>query len=68
MSGGLSFEAVPGGELFCAAAAALQIEYTLPGVSQTVIIADEGPDPPGAGTGKYQLFGGSRRYDGVVLK
>ena len=36
---GLSFEAVPGVSSFCAAAAALQIEYTLPGVSQTVILS-----------------------------
>lgn len=36
---GLSFETVPGVSSFCAAAAALHAEYTLPGVSQTVIIS-----------------------------
>lgn len=35
---GLPYEAVPGVSSFCAAAAALKAEYTLPGVSQTVIL------------------------------
>jgi precorrin-4/cobalt-precorrin-4 C11-methyltransferase len=35
---GIPYEAVPGVSSFCAAAAALNAEYTLPGVSQTVII------------------------------
>lgn len=34
----ISFEVVPGVSSFCAAAAALEAEYTLPGVSQTLII------------------------------
>jgi len=34
----LDFEIVPGGSSFCAAAAALDAEYTLPNVSQSVII------------------------------
>ena len=34
-----AFEIVPGVSSLCAAAAALQAEYTLPGVSQTVIIS-----------------------------
>ena len=34
-----AFEIVPGISSFCAAAAALEAEYTLPGVSQTVIIS-----------------------------
>ncbi len=34
----IPFEVVPGVSSFCGAAAALQAEYTLPGVSQTVII------------------------------
>ena len=34
----ISFEVVPGVSSFCAAAAALNAEYTLPGVSQTLII------------------------------
>jgi len=36
---GLSCEVVPGVSSFCAAAASLQAEYTLSGVSQTVIIS-----------------------------
>lgn len=35
---GIEYEVVPGVSSFCAAAAALKAEYTLPGVSQTVII------------------------------
>lgn len=35
----LGFEVVPGVSSFCAAAAALKLEYTLPGVSQTVILS-----------------------------
>ncbi|MDR2523350.1 MAG: precorrin-4 C(11)-methyltransferase [Synergistaceae bacterium] len=35
---GIPFEIVPGVSSFCAAAAALHAEYTLPGVSQTLII------------------------------
>ena len=35
---GISFENIPGVSSFLAAAAALKVEYTLPGVSQTVIL------------------------------
>jgi len=35
---GVAYEVVPGVSSFCGAAAALRAEYTLPGVSQTVII------------------------------
>lgn len=35
---GIAFEIVPGVSSFCAAAASLQTEYTLPGVSQSVIV------------------------------
>lgn len=35
---GIPYEVVPGVSSFCAAAAALKAEYTLPGVSQTVIL------------------------------
>lgn len=34
----IAFDVVPGVSSFCAAAAALQAEYTLPGVSQSVVI------------------------------
>lgn len=46
----IPFEVVPGVSSFCGAAAALQAEYTLPGVSQTVIItrmAGRTPVPQG---------------------
>lgn len=46
---GISYEVVPGVSSFCAAAAALQAEYTLPGVSQSVIItrtSGRTPVPP----------------------
>ena len=43
---GLPYEVVPGVSSFCAAAAALHAEYTLPGVSQTVILSrTEGRTP-----------------------
>ncbi|MFY9258781.1 MAG: precorrin-4 C(11)-methyltransferase [Dethiobacteria bacterium] len=35
---GISYEVVPGVSSFCGAAAALRAEYTLPGVSQSVVI------------------------------
>ena len=35
---GISYEVVPGVSSFCAAAAALKAEYTLPDISQSVII------------------------------
>lgn len=42
----VTFEVVPGVSSFCGAAAALRAEYTLPGVSQTVIISrEEGRTP-----------------------
>jgi precorrin-4/cobalt-precorrin-4 C11-methyltransferase len=46
---GIGYEVVPGVSSFCGAAAALCAEYTLPGVSQTVIItrmAGRTPVPP----------------------
>ena len=36
---GIPYASVPGVSSFCAAAAALNLEYTLPGISQTVIIS-----------------------------
>ena len=35
---GISFEVCPGVSSFCGAAAALEAEYTLPGISQSVVI------------------------------
>lgn len=46
----IPFEVIPGVSSFLAAAAALQMEYTLPGVSQTVILTrQEGRTPVPAG-------------------
>lgn len=39
---GIQYEVCPGASSFCAAAAALKTEYTLPGVSQTVILTRMG--------------------------
>ncbi len=38
----IPFDVTPGVSSFCAAAAALEVEYTVPGVTQTVIISREG--------------------------
>ncbi|MCD8118971.1 MAG: precorrin-4 C(11)-methyltransferase [Lachnospiraceae bacterium] len=47
---GISYEVCPGVSSFCGAAAALKAEYTLPGVSQTVILTRmEGRTPVPAG-------------------
>ena len=46
---GIAFDICPGVSAFCGAASALELEYTLPGVSQTVIIsrtAGRTPVPP----------------------
>lgn len=49
---GIPWDVTPGVSSFCGAAAALGAEYTLPGVSQTVIITRmAGPDPRAAGGG-----------------
>ncbi len=47
---GIDYDITPGVSSFCAAAAAAQVEYTLPGVSQTLIITRmEGRTPVPAG-------------------
>ena len=38
---GIAYDDTPGVSSFCGAAAALQVEYTLPGVSQSLIIKSE---------------------------
>ncbi len=61
---GLDYEVVPGVSSFCGAAAALKAEYTLPDVSQTVILTRmEGrtPVPPKE---KIELLAARRRDDG----
>ncbi len=43
---GIDFEIIPGVSSFLAAAAALKAEYTLPGISQTVILTRQGGRTP----------------------
>ena len=53
---GVEFSVVPGVSSFCAAAAAIPAEYTLPGVSQTLIISRmEGRTPVPAREGIRSL-------------
>ncbi len=53
---GIRYDVVPGVSSFCGAAAALNMEYTLPGVSQTVIITRmEGRTPVPAGESIEEL-------------
>ena len=57
---GVAYDSVPGVSSFCAAAAALDAEYTLPGVSQTVIItrmAGRTPVPAGQGVAELAAHG-----------
>ncbi len=42
----IPFDVTPGVSSFCAAAASLEAEYTVPGISQTVIISREGGRTP----------------------
>jgi precorrin-4/cobalt-precorrin-4 C11-methyltransferase len=58
----LPFEVVPGVSSFCGAAAALNAEYTLPGVSQTLIISRAGGRtdvPPGQNLAALAAHGAS---------
>lgn len=58
---GIAYDVCPGVSAFCGAAASLKTEYTLPDVSQTVIITRApGPD---AGAGKA-VHRGARRASG----
>lgn len=59
---GIPYESVPGVSSFCGAAAALNAEYTLPGVSQTVIItrmAGRTPVPEREGIASLAAHGAS---------
>ncbi len=53
---GIEYDVCPGVSSFCGAAAALKAEYTLPGVSQTVLITrEEGRTPVPAGQSVKEL-------------
>ena len=57
---GIPYDVTPGVSSFCAAAASAQAEYTLPGVSQTVIItrmAGRTPVPEGQGIASLAAHG-----------
>ena len=59
---GIEYAVVPGVSSFCGAAAALKAEYTLPGVSQTVIITRMKVSVVGIGMGNPDtLTQGARR-------
>ena len=53
---GISYDVCPGVSAFCGAAAALNLEYTLPGVSQSVIITRMAGENPGAGAGIHRIL------------
>lgn len=57
---GISYESVPGVSSFCGAAAALHAEYTLPGISQSVVItrmAGRTPVPGGESLSSFASHG-----------
>ncbi len=57
---GIAYESCPGVSSFCGAAAALQAEYTLPGISQSVIItrmAGRTPVPPKESISSFAAHG-----------
>ena len=63
---GIAYDSTPGVSSFCGAAAALSAEYTLPGVSQSLIIsrmAGRTPVPPGE---SLSSLAAPRRVDGAV--
>ena len=64
---GISYEVCPGVSSFCGAAAALQLEYTLPSISQSVL-SQGWRDVPCAGEGKYPFFCTASDDHGIVFK
>ena len=59
---GIAYDSTPGVSSFCGAAAALSAEYTLPGVSQSLIIsrmAGRTPVPPGESLSSLAAHGAS---------
>lgn len=65
---GVDYEVVPGVSSFCGAAAALRQEYTLPGISQSVVITRlSGRTPMPAGEGHGATMGGKRLRTMVII-
>lgn len=65
---GIAFDVCPGVSSFCGAAAALRTEYTLPDVSQTVIITRAAGRTPVPGAGVDPLSCRARGDDGAVFE
>lgn len=61
---GIAYASCPGVSAFCGAASALNLEYTLPGVSQSAIITRMGGTDTGSGTGEHCFFCGASGNDG----
>ena len=61
---GIPWDVTPGVSSFCGAAAAAGVEYTLPGVSQSVIITRMAGRTPGARGGVHRLPGPARVHHG----
>ena len=65
----ISYDYCPGVSSFCGAASALNMEYTLPGVSQSVIITRmAGRKNTGSGAGEHCVFCGTSGNDGNLFK
>ena len=65
---GISYDSCPGVSSFSGAAAALNLEYTLPDVSQSVVISPDGRAHACAGKGKSTLLCRASVHYGAVFK
>ena len=65
---GIDFDVCPGVSSFCGAAAALRAEYTLPNVSQTVIITRTAGRTPVPERESHPQLGRASGDDGAVLE
>ena len=64
---GIEFDVTPGVSSFLAAAASLKQEYTLPGISQTVIITRRGGRTPVPNTGPLKKVGAHQTTHCIFL-
>ena len=62
------YDSCPGVSSFCGAASALNLEYTLPEISQSVIITRMEGRTPVPAKESIQSFRGSSGYDGDLFK